>query len=89
LVETLDDVKVSIYPNPTKDHIYIKFDETITADFSISILDVLGKSYFLIENKGANIDKEQFIDLTSIQRGLYFLIIKCENFIKTYKIIKE
>jgi hypothetical protein len=89
LVETLDDLKVSLYPNPTKDHIYIKFDETITADFSISVLDLLGKSYFLIENKGANIDKEQFIDLASLKSGVYFLIIRSKDIIKNYKIIKE
>jgi hypothetical protein len=89
LVETLDDIKVSIYPNPAKDYIILKFDKTITSDYSLSILDVLGKPYFHIENTSGNFGKEQIIDISSINKGFYFLILRNESTIKTFKIIKE
>jgi hypothetical protein len=89
MVNTLDELKASIYPNPNKDFILIKFDGTMVADISISVVDELGRSYYLNEYKCANLDKEMIIDLTSLKSGLYFVIIKGENIIKTYKIIKE
>lgn len=89
LIETLDDMNLSIYPNPTKDFIIIRFGEKMVADLSISIADELGKSYYLFETKDANFDKERIIDLTSLKRGLYFVIVRLENIVKTYKIIKE
>ena len=89
LIEPLDDIKVSIYPNPAKDFVIIKLDGTIVVNISISIVDALGKSYYLNEFKGANLYREMTIDLSSMKRGLYFVIIKSENDFKTYKIIKE
>jgi parallel beta-helix repeat protein len=88
-VETVDDIKVSIYPNPTKDFITVKFDDTVVDNYTIFILDPLGKYYFSIENKSGNFNKVQILDLTTTKRGLYFMIIRGDNIIKTYKIIKE
>jgi hypothetical protein len=89
IVDKLDDLKASIYPNPTKDFIFIKFDGPMAAYISISVVDEFGKSYYVNEYKRANFNKEKIIDLTSMKSGLYFLIIKSGNIIKTYKIIKE
>jgi hypothetical protein len=89
MVNILEDLKASIYPNPTKDYIFIKLDGSIVADISISIVDELGKSYYFIEHKGANFENGWIIDLTSIKSGFYFVVIRSETIVKTYKIIKE
>ena len=88
-VESLDDIKFSIYPNPTKDFITIHLGETILDDFSISISDVLGKSYYLITNTSGNLSGEHIIDLSSLRKGLYIITIKNKNFSKNYKLVKE
>jgi hypothetical protein len=89
LVETLEDIKASIYPNPTNNYIFIIFDGTMVTDVSISVVDELGKSYHYNEYKSANFEKERIIDITSFKSGLYFLLLRSKNIIKTYKIIKK
>jgi hypothetical protein len=89
LVETLEDIKASIYPNPTNNYIYIIFDGTMVTDVSISVVDELGKSYHYNEYKSGNFEKERIIDITSFKSGLYFLLLRSKNIIKTYKIIKK
>lgn len=88
-VETSDDIKVSIYPNPTKDYITIIFGETILEDLSISISDVLGRSDYLIKNTSDNLNGEHTIDLSSLSKGLYIITLKNKDFSKNYKIVKE
>jgi hypothetical protein len=88
-VTTLDGNRLRIYPNPAKDFVTMKFDDTIGSDFSISVTDALGKSHYVYEYKGNNHEKEITIDFTSLKKGLYFIIINSQHAIKTYKIIKE
>jgi hypothetical protein len=88
-VSTSEDIRLTVYPNPAKDFIVIKFDGSIVSDISVSIADALGKSYLLNEYKGDNPEEEKTIDLTSLKSGFYFVIIKSKHAIKTCKIIKE
>jgi len=72
---------LNIYPNPTKGLIYINSKtETI---IGITVFDVLGKKVLQLEG---NI---QQMDISTLQRGMYFLRITADdrNFVE--KIIKE
>jgi hypothetical protein len=88
-VSTSEDIRLTVYPNPAKDFIVIKFDGSIVSDISVSVADALGKTYFSKEYKGDNSEKEKTIDITSLKRGFYFVIIKGKHTNKTCKIIKE
>jgi hypothetical protein len=88
-VSTSDDIKLSVYPNPAKDFIVIKFSGSISSDITVSVLDALGKSYYSYKFRFVNLEREKIIDLSLLKGGLYFVIVKTTKSIKTYKIIKE
>jgi len=76
------EAKISVYPNPTHSFITI---ETITSDmFCIEITSLNGKLLFYGDMEGPTLQ----IDLSSFQKGVYFITIKSKNFITTKKIIK-
>ncbi|MGO1586077.1 T9SS type A sorting domain-containing protein [Mesonia sp.] len=73
-------IAVSVYPNPTKNMVYI--ENPLQEEFSTSLYDVLGNK---IE---VSIQNEQ-IDLTSVASGTYFLNIQSNTKSKTIKVIKK
>lgn len=76
--------KISIYPNPSKENLFINSKIRVN---KIIISDVSGKEIY--------VSNENFIDtkklpVSSLLKGLYFLTILDENLNKsTYKFIKE
>lgn len=81
LSETDEKSKLSIYPNPTTDYLYIKSDTEIK---EIQISDLNGR---IINNLNFQDNK---MNLTSLQTGIYFAKISDENGkIITKKIIKK
>jgi hypothetical protein len=80
---------LSVYPNPVKDNLFIKFNDAILSDITISVVDVSGRS--IIERNFDHIDfnAEQTLDFSSIKSGLYFLEIRGEKNHWVYKVIKD
>ena len=77
--EILSSNNVNIYPNPTRNTIYIETDE-INIE-TISIYDTNGR---LITKRFVNNNQ---VDLTNLQTGIY--IIKINNTNTTFKIVKN
>ena len=77
------DRKYIISPNPARDKLLIQFNRPIE-DYKIYITDISGK---IINNFKSN---EQYyqLDLDSLSKGLYFLLIKENNKIYSSKFIK-
>lgn len=74
------DAEIEIYPNPSKDYVRVKIpvgDNFGTVKATISIVDLLGKSYQINNNFVAN--GEMIIDTDMLQKGFYQLIIKLEE----------
>lgn len=71
--------KVSVYPNPFIEKIYLKgsFDK-------VSIFDLSGKLVYLNEDKNSHLE----INTESLEKGIYLIIIESENSIEKIKIIK-
>jgi len=88
-VPSFYDLKVTIYPNPVKDYLFIKFDNSILSDISISIVDVSGRVIIKRNFENIYLDAEETLDLSFMKSGLYFIEIKSEKNSKVYKIIKE
>jgi ligand-binding sensor domain-containing protein len=86
---SLDDLKVTIYPNPVKDYIFIKLDDKTLTDIIVSVFDALGRSIIDRNFEHIDLDEEETLDLSFMKSGLYFLEIRSERNSKVYKIIKE
>ena len=78
--------KINIYPNPTKDIIYIS--DFSQQNYELSIYDFNG---ILLKKYNSNsLNQIQFIDLKALENGIYLLKIKDENNINIVKkIIKN
>lgn len=74
--------EISIYPNPTNSLLTI---ETVVADhYSIEITALNGQQILIGEMEGTSYQ----IDLSSFQKGVYFITIRSLDFVTTRKIIK-
>lgn len=81
-VEELNQSGLSIYPNPVMDILTI--ETIIPGELSISITSLNGQ---IIESRNSAGSTHQ-IDLSSFQRGVYFIIVRSKNNVTTEKIIK-
>lgn len=75
---------VTIYPNPTSDKINVTINSKFSQNFTISILDMTGKSVYnqSFQNKNALI-----IDAKQFARGTYVLMLKNQKQSYSQKII--
>lgn len=76
-----EEVKLSVYPNPANDRLYIS-NLTDSHKITFSIIDLLGKT---IINESLDSD---YIDISMLESGVYFIQLNTENKISTAKFIK-
>ncbi len=84
-----DKRSIQVYPNPTKELIYIQPEYDIAGELVISIFDNTGKC--LLREKLFWLLKDQVykIDMNNFKSGLYLLQLNTNNSMKIEKIIKE
>lgn len=85
-VDELTNENVSIYPNPTNNEISIKFDQFMDHEYTVEIVDAVGKTVFsklIIPNSAENIVVSQ------LKSGVYFCKIHFENHTLTKTFIKS
>lgn len=78
IVEELNGMNISIYPNPTKGVVYFKSETPL----DIELYTVLGE--VVMEKKGIH-----EIDLSRYPRGIYLLQLKASDMVLTKKIILQ
>lgn len=74
---------LNLFPNPTSDQLTIQ-SKNASVD-EITLFDVVGKEVI----KQSIHAKECTINLNNLHNGLYFIRIKTENALFTYKILKK
>jgi hypothetical protein len=79
-----DYLNVSIYPNPTNSLLNIEIPN-ISKETNINIYSISGQ---LVKSLNTNVIKTK-LDISSFATGIYFVQLKSENAIKSYKIIKK
>jgi len=81
LLEAQDDV-IKIYPNPAYDLVTIQYNST--SEYTVEITSVNGQ---LLQDKTS--DKPTYqINISSFQKGIYYITVRSKDFIITEKIIK-
>lgn len=80
----LEAMNVNIYPNPTKDVLWIEFPDE-TADYDVQLTDIHGKLVWYTET----VQKVQRIELGAFKSGLYFVSVKSEQGSYTERIVKQ
>jgi hypothetical protein len=81
------DFNLIVYPNPTKNHVFVSFGKAPKGEVSVSMTDNLGRS---VINKTENLASEKLdINIAHLPVGLYVLKLNFDGIEKTFKIIKE
>lgn len=73
---------IEIYPNPAGNNLQLKFNKALALE-KISFLDVLGKQCLVIE-----LPKTE-IDISSLQKGLYYMHVETKAGNGMFKVVKE
>ena len=76
-----ESIEISVYPNPNNGTFTIQLENT-TENNSIEIYSVLGQSVFTKANT-----KETIIDISNLEKGIYFIKINQQNTTITKKVI--
>jgi hypothetical protein len=77
-IDNVNKITVSVYPNPAKDRINIRSNETIQ---QISIIDLNGKVVYS--------GNEKSINVSNLSNGVYFIKTVTLNGISNIKFVKE
>lgn len=88
-IALFDNVSITVYPNPTQENVFIRFDGTLGEDVRLSIYSIDGR---LIQTNMVgwnNSNSLHEIDLSNEKRGVYFLRMQTEKAEQTVKIIKQ
>ena len=79
---------VTVYPNPFKDEVSLKFSGLQEADIEIDILDIYGKKVKETRvriNEGMNTIG---LNMTELIPGVYFMVFQSNNYLHTIKVEK-
>jgi Leucine-rich repeat (LRR) protein len=82
-INTNSPTGMSIYPNPTSNILTIEIVQP--GHHSIEITSLNGQLLFSDKNEGPT----HQIDLSSFQKGVYFITVRTSDYVKTEKIIKQ
>ena len=84
--DVVSDNLINIYPNPTTGIFNVVVKNFGDDDFSIQIIDVRGQIIYCQNNITSDIEQ---IDLNYVAKGVYFILIKSNEYVITKKLIIE
>jgi PKD repeat protein len=68
--------KISIYPNPNNGIFTVKLNEDFGENVTIRVMNPMGSTVFETEGSNANSGFTTDLDLSNLNKGLYFLVIE-------------
>ncbi len=77
---------INVFPNPTKDRLFVEVPNNYLGDYMISIFDLLGNEVFKEHHKQV---ERIVINTSSLPPNLYVLRVRLNNELYTMKFIKE
>jgi hypothetical protein len=85
--EISPEINLLVYPNPTREKLFVSFGETPKTSVSAVMTDNLGRTMLQIEEKISGEKLE--ISVNDLPRGVYFLTVKFDGAEKTVRVVKE
>lgn len=86
--ELLDEMNISIFPNPTKGELEIQIKNLVNGESKICEIYLYGMNgQMLLRDQVVNNRKK--LDLSAFQSGMYLLRIEIDKHSREWKIIKE
>jgi hypothetical protein len=84
-----DEYKLSVYPNPSKGILMLKFNSPKVIDYSICVKDLAGR--FLLQVKGNSVSgiNLQEMNLNEFANGIYFMTLILGEVNETIRVIVE
>jgi len=84
--EGISDFDIEVFPNPTEEKLFISIPVFINTPIELKMMDISGK---LIESFSISTLNGGFIDLKSLQAGVYLLVLEAKDKRVVKKIIKR
>ena len=78
-------IQVKLFPNPTSGNFTVSVFNSQAKDYSISLMDVIGKVIFT--NTYNSSQTQQMIEPNRLANGIYFVSIRCGDTNKVEKLI--
>lgn len=78
---------ISVYPNPSKDKLYVSKGNIDAHEFTFQLLDYTGRKVLSKKETNVFYDSPMEIDVKSLQTGFYILSVQYHNRIESYKVI--
>ena len=75
---------LNIFPNPSNGNITIKFENSISKNISIKVINLLGE---VVNATNSYLNESATIDLSNLANGFYYIQINCDGKMATKKII--
>ncbi len=88
-IDNVNSELLKVFPNPANDKVVINYDALKTNHFELTIIDVLGKEVYKLENTEPRKNNELLIDLSALNNGFYTVIFKTNNGNYSQKLVKE
>lgn len=86
--ETLSNVEMSVYPNPTNGELFVDITTLDAQDFTLSVVNTLGQTVKEVKQVQSNGGKIK-IDLSDKNAGVYFVTLKSKSGSKVKRIILQ
>ena len=79
---------MQVSPNPAQDIIELKLNTNLRGDYEIGLMNTQGVYYPLHKGKKTGLILESSVDISNLSQGLYWLVIKMDQYEGRKKIIK-
>ncbi len=88
IAEQGNEASILVYPNPVNDELKINFSRMNEGDYSIEIIDAIGKLIYRTNTVVSGSSKTTILRLDEYASANYFVVISGKNFQKNIKITK-
>ena len=85
-INTIDGISLNIYPNPNKGEFTLNANFNTATDFTVEIINLNGKAIYTKEFNGVDAINEA-IDIDEYSKGVYYVRIVNDSFVKQEKVI--
>ena len=80
---------INLYPNPTGDRFFVRSDDNIHSDITVSIYDATGKILLLEKWEDLTLNQPREIDISDFKPGIYVVHFYSDKKAATRKLIKH